>query len=115
MAKKFEDTQFKAGTSGNPNGRPKGSKHKLGEAFLSALHENFEEHGAETIEQVRVEKPDQYLKVVASIIPKDINLTVGDEMTESEMLERLKELNGFISIALRNGADNDKPESDTKH
>jgi len=30
---------YKPGQSGNPNGRPKGSRNKLGEAFIAALHE----------------------------------------------------------------------------
>jgi hypothetical protein len=34
--------------SGNP-GRPKGSRNKLGEAFLDALHADWQEHGTEAI------------------------------------------------------------------
>jgi len=65
--------QFKPG---NP-GRPKGSRNKLGEAFVQALQESFEKHGPETIEKVRVEKPDQYLKVIASLLPKQLEIKEG--------------------------------------
>ena len=58
---------------GNP-GRPKGSRNKLGEAFLKELHADFEKHGANAIVEVRENKPDQYLKVIASILPKEIDL-----------------------------------------
>ncbi|MBD9650732.1 hypothetical protein IB267_20525 [Ensifer sp. ENS09] len=58
--------QFKAG---NP-GRPKGARNKLGEAFLEAMHADFEDHGQDVIERVRKEKPEQYLRVVAPILPK---------------------------------------------
>lgn len=64
-------------TVGNP-GRPKGSRNKLGEAFIDALQDDFAEHGPAVIEAVRVDKPDQYLKVIASVIPKEINHTVED-------------------------------------
>lgn len=67
--------RFQPGQSGNPAGRPKGARHKLGEAFLLALQQSFEEGGAEAIAVVRVEKPDQYLKVVASILPKELELS----------------------------------------
>src|SRR6185437_4393246 len=60
---------WKPGQSGNPAGRAKGSRNKLGEAFIEAMHADFMEHGTQVIETVRVEKPDQYLKVIASILP----------------------------------------------
>lgn len=64
----------KPGEVRNPNGRPKGSRNKLGEAFLQALHDDFITHGVATIETVRIERPHEYLKVVASLLPKDVNL-----------------------------------------
>lgn len=68
---------FKPGQSGNPAGRPKGARSKLGEAFLKEMLADFTEHGAAVIKAVRDEKPDQYLKVVASILPKEIEF--GEE------------------------------------
>jgi len=65
---------FEPGNRANPAGRPKGSRNKLGEAFISAMHDDFVQHGAAVIETVRIEKPDQYLKVVASILPKELNI-----------------------------------------
>lgn len=65
--------RFVSGNIGG--GRPKGARAKLGEAFLQAMQASFAEHGEETIETVRIEKPDQYLKVVASILPKELELS----------------------------------------
>ena len=79
---------------GNP-GRPKGARNKLGEAFLEAMLDDFTEHGAVVIETVRTEKPDQYLKVIASILPKEMNLSVNDqfsEMTDDELADRARRL-----------------------
>lgn len=78
---------WQPGQSGDPKGRPKGSRHKLGEAFIEAMHEDFQEHGKGVIEKVRVEKPDQYLKVIASILPKELNVKTGalDELDDSEL------------------------------
>jgi hypothetical protein len=75
----------------NP-GRPKGSRNKLGEDFIQALAADFERHGAETIERVRVQSPAAYLKVVASLLPKDVNLNVNnlDSLTDEQLLARLR-------------------------
>lgn len=69
--------QFKPG---NP-GRPKGSRNKLGEDFIKAMQEDFHEHGVAAIETVRTERPHEYLKVIASLLPKDVNLS--HDMTDA--------------------------------
>lgn len=83
-------------------GRPKGSRNKLGEAFLEALYSDFQEHGIEVIARVRRDKPDQYLKVIASILPKDINLNVNPmgDMTDDELIERIRKLDEEIAPML---------------
>jgi hypothetical protein len=86
--------QFKPG---NP-GRPKGARNKLGEAFLEAMHDDFEKHGAAAIVRVRDEKPDQYLKVIASILPKDLNVNINqmDDLTDDQLIQRIRSLDSAI-------------------
>jgi DNA-directed RNA polymerase len=82
---------------GNP-GRPKGARHKLGEQFLAALQADFEEHGASTIELVRIDRPQDYIKVIASLLPRDLNLNVNNlgEATDDELVQRLRDLESVI-------------------
>lgn len=70
--------QFKPGNNANPAGRPKGSRNRLGEAFVQALHDDFQRHGIETIGRVRTERPHEYLKVVASLLPKQLEIKESD-------------------------------------
>ena len=97
-AKDDETGRFLPGNSGGP-GKPKGARNKLGEAFIAALHDDFTEHGIAAIQTVRSEKPDQYLKVIASLLPKDVNLNINDaeSMTDDELIARIRELDAAIS------------------
>ena len=94
-------TQFKPGVSPNPSGRPKGSRNKLGEAFIEALYADFTEHGVAAIEMVRAAKPDQYLKVVASILPKELKVTTEIELNDEQLDQRIRQLAAALDIGLR--------------
>jgi hypothetical protein len=76
------------GESGNPHGRPKGSRNKLGEDFIRALYEDFEQHGAAVIAAVREARPQDYLKVVASLVPKQIEMDTRpvEQLSDEELL-----------------------------
>lgn len=95
---KDELGRFVPGTSGNPAGKPKGARTKLGEQFLSALQEDFQAHGVEAIKVVREERPQDYIKVIASLMPKDLNLNVNsmDDATDDELIQRLRDLESVI-------------------
>lgn len=69
---------WQPGQSGNPAGRPKGARSKLGEAFIDALLEDWNKNGVQAIIDMRDEKPADYVKIVASILPKEISGPDGD-------------------------------------
>ena len=98
-------TQFQPGQSGNPLGRAKGSRNKLGEAFLADFHADWEEHGKEVIATVRRERPQDYLKAAVSILPREVKVIPGDfdEMTNDELDRRIHALARAISLEIGTG------------
>ena len=63
--------------SGNPAGRPKGSRNKFSERLIEAFALDFERYGKDAIEQVRAEKPHEYLRIAASLVPKQFEIEDG--------------------------------------
>ena len=75
-------------------GRPKGSKNRLNWAFLTALAQDFEEHGAEAIRICRIEDPTAYTRMVASLMPRELEITTTPLMEVPD-----DELDSFIAYA----------------
>jgi hypothetical protein len=75
-------------------GRMKGSRNLLSKAFIDALAKEFQEHGPEAIRIVRIERPHEFLKVVASLLPKEFEITTSNIREISD-----DELDRFIELA----------------
>jgi hypothetical protein len=90
MANKSLAAAWKPGQSGNPKGRAVGSRNKLGENFINVLYEHFLEHGPKAIERVYNSRPDIYLKVIASTLPREMhfkNASAYDGLTDDKLDE----------------------------
>jgi hypothetical protein len=59
-------------------GASRDERGRLGEVFMALLAGDFEAHGRSTIEALRTEKPQEYLKVVASLLPKEGSAAGGE-------------------------------------
>lgn len=79
-------------------GRQKGSRNRLGEAFIEDLLHAWESQGPAAIQTVIETKPDAFLKVVASLMPKDLNVNINqlDEMTDEQLIRRVRTLDAAI-------------------
>jgi hypothetical protein len=74
-ADRDERGRFQTGNIGG--GRPKGARSKLGEAFVEDLRRVWEELGEQALRECAISEPGQFLRVVASLMPRDLNVNVA--------------------------------------
>lgn len=96
---------WKPGESGNPGGRPVAARNKLQGAFVNALAADFELHGKDAIERARIEDPIGYVKVVASLMPKQVEETKPlDDLSDAELTAAIALLRSRLADAHGAGA-----------
>ena len=84
-------TSWKPGQTGNPLGRPKGSRDTINEAFLKDLAADWKDDGIEALRKAREDRPAEYCRMVASLLPKDQNLNVkNDDPVSAAFLAAMK-------------------------
>jgi hypothetical protein len=93
----FEDNKFRKGEGG----RAKGVKNKLSHAFLTDLLADYEQHGAETIRICRMERPIEYVKLIAALLPKEFEITDSrlNELSDEELDVLIAQLRARVRSA----------------
>ncbi|MFB9981245.1 hypothetical protein ACFSQQ_19490 [Mesorhizobium kowhaii] len=78
--------------------QPKRARKTLGDDFLAAVRADFRTHGAGVIAEVRADKPDQYLKIVLSVLPKDLHVSINqlDGLSDDEIRSRIRSLEAVL-------------------
>jgi Family of unknown function (DUF5681) len=84
-------TPWQPGQSGNPKGRPKGARNRLGTQFLEALEADFNQFGPQAIALVRETRPDAYIRVVAGLLPKEANINIEANEAFVELWRRISD------------------------
>jgi hypothetical protein len=74
-------------------GRPRGSRNRLGEEFITNPQADWTAHGPEVIATVRRDDPSTYMTIVARLLPQEVAIgTPGDFgscRSAEEVLDRL--------------------------
>jgi hypothetical protein len=77
---------FKPGQSGNPGGKPIGTRNKLQGDFLRALAEDFEKWGKAAIADCRQVDPAAYIRAIVALMPKELEITRPlDDLSDEQL------------------------------
>jgi hypothetical protein len=85
--------QFLKGYKGGP-GRKLGSRNKLGEAFIEDLRDCWEEYGAQALRRCAVEDPAAFCRIVAGLMPRDVNLNMS--LNASEFADKWRQASEIL-------------------
>src|SRR5262249_54885607 len=90
MANPNPSPETRFGVNGHTGrAKQKGARDRLSASFLEALAETFEEGGKEAVRKVRDEDPSTYVRVFASLLPKEVEVSTHESNLTDEQLEAL--------------------------
>ncbi len=75
----------------------------LADKFIGDFLADWREHGHEAIAALRKDKPSDYVRIAASILPKERNAKPDplDELTDAELFERLARVASHAGLEIR--------------
>lgn len=100
---------WKPGQSGNPLGRPQGARSKFSEAACADALADWTTHGKDTLARVRQDDPSTYLRVLFSIIPKDIAVSI-EQRTGPLDSQEMRSMRRLVDLIHAAGATGLEPE-----
>ena len=78
---------IKPGEARNPGGKPVGARNRLQGDFMRRLADDFAEHGKTAIKDMREQDPASYIRAIASLMPKELEISRPMDEIDDEQLD----------------------------
>ena len=91
---------FQQGVSGNPGGNRHRTRHLLNQEFMQALLLHFRQHGKKAIEKVAREQPAVYVKILALLVPREMQIEQTNrikQMTDEEIEQAIEAIQTMLA------------------
>ena len=89
---------WKPGASGNPRGRPIGSRQAIADSLIPDVAHKWREHGNEVLDRLIAEEPKAFAQLAASLCPKEVSLSVEQKLPAGLSQEDYANLTWILKI-----------------
>ena len=93
---------WKPGQSGNPAGKPPGTRHAFSQGFIRDFALVWAEEGLEAVRKVAKKSPEAFVAIAASTCPNDVRLTLEQAIPAGMSLDAYSLMREVIA-AIREG------------
>ena len=76
VTKVSKATQWKPGVSGNPTGKPIGTRHAFSQGFIRDFALVWQEEGLEAVRKVARKSPESFVAIAAKVCPADVRVSI---------------------------------------
>jgi hypothetical protein len=102
---------WKPGQSGNPKGRPLGSRNRFSEDFLRDFHEMWLALGRPALETMAMMNPAEFVRAAVALVPKEFHATVT-KINVTRLSDA--ELDALIEREIRAAPEQEAAQEDTQ-